>query len=49
MRKVKNFTNDKVKLIIIWNTQKIGSLFNNKDKVKHHSFVIYCEAIRISK
>ena len=41
MRKLENFTNDKVKLIIIWNTQKIQSLFNNKDKVKHHSCVIY--------
>ena len=41
VKKVKNFTNDKVKVIIIWNTRKIQSLFNNKDKVKHHSFVIY--------
>ena len=42
MRKVKNFTNDKVKVIIIWNTRKIQSLFNNKDKVKYHSCVIFC-------
>ena len=42
MRKVENFTNDKVKVIIIWNTQNLQSLFNNKDKVKHHSCVIYC-------
>ena len=41
MRKVENFTNDKVKVIIIWNTRKIQSLFKNKDKVKHHSWVIY--------
>ena len=41
MRKVKNFTNDKVKVTIIWITRKIQSLFNNKDKVKHHSCVIY--------
>ena len=41
MRKVENFTNDKVKVIIIRNTRKIQSLFNNKDKVKHHSCVIY--------
>ena len=41
MRKLENFTNDKVKVIIIWNTRKIKSLFNNKDKVKHHSCVIY--------
>ena len=41
MREVENVTNDKVKVIIIWNTQKLQSLFNNKDKVKHHSCVIY--------
>ena len=41
MRKVENFTNEKVKVIIIWNTQKMQSLFINKDKVKHHSCVIY--------
>ena len=41
IRKVKNFTNDKVKVIIIWNTRKIQSLFSYKDKVKHHSRVIY--------
>ena len=41
VRKVENFTNDKVKVIIMWNTQKINSLFNNKDKVKHHSCMIY--------
>ena len=26
---------------MIWNTRKIQSLFNNKDKVKHYSCVIY--------
>ena len=31
MRKVETFTNDKVKVIIIWNTRKIQPLFNNKD------------------
>ena len=44
MRKVKNVTNDKVKVITygkLWNTRKIQSLFNNNDKVKHHSCVIY--------
>ena len=41
MRKVENVTSDKVKVIIIWNTRKIQSLFNNKDQVKHHSCVIY--------
>ena len=40
-RKVENFTNDKVKVIIIRSTRKIQSLFNNKDKVKHHGCVIY--------
>ena len=34
MRKVENG-------ITMWNTPKIRSLFNNKDKVKHHSCVIY--------
>ena len=41
MEKVEYFTNDKVKVIIIWNACKIQSLFNNKDKVKHHSCMIY--------
>ena len=37
MRKVENFTNDEVNVIIIWNTQKVQHLFHNKDKVKNHS------------
>ena len=41
MKKVENFTNDKVKVTLVWNTQKVQSLFDNKDKVKHHSCVIY--------
>ena len=41
MRKVENFTNDQLKVIIKWNTRKMQSLFNKKDKVKHHSSVIY--------
>ena len=41
MKKVENFTNDKVKVIIIQNTREIQFLFDNKDKVKHHSCVIY--------
>ena len=41
MRKVENFTNDQVKVVIIWNAWKIQSLFNNKDKRKHHICVIY--------
>ena len=44
MRKAKNVTYDKAKVIIIWNTRKIQSLFNNKCKVKHYSFVI-CRGI----
>ena len=42
MSKVENITYDKVKVIIIWNTQKIQSLFNNKHKIKHHSCVSIC-------
>ena len=38
---VENFTNEKVKVITIWNTQNMQSLFSNKDKVRHHSCVIY--------
>ena len=41
MRKVENFTNNQLKVIIIWNTRKMQSLFKNKDKVKHHSCLIY--------
>ena len=26
---------------MIWNTRKIQSLFNYKDKIQHHSCVIY--------
>ena len=44
MRKVENFNNHKVKVIIIWNTQKNQFLFNNKDNVKHRSCVI-CHGI----
>ena len=42
MKKVENFSNDQVKVIIIWNDRKVHSLFNEKDKLKHHSCVIYC-------
>ena len=35
------FTNYRVKFNIVWNTRKIKSLFNNKDKVSHYSCVIY--------
>ena len=39
--KLQTFTNGKVRFNIIWNTRKIQSLFNNKDKVQHVSYVIY--------
>ena len=39
--KLQTFTNGKVRFNIIWNTHKIQSLFNNKDKVQHLSCVIY--------
>ena len=35
------FTSYKKKFNIVWNTQKIKCLFNNKDKVSHYSCVIY--------
>ena len=35
------FTNYRVKFNIGWNTRKIKSLFNNKDKVSRYSCVIY--------
>ena len=41
MFKLQTFTNGKFRFNIIWNTRKIQSLFNNKDKVKHLSCVIY--------
>ena len=37
-----DYTNGKVKLVTIWNTRKIQSLFNYKDKVQHDRYVIYC-------
>ena len=39
--KLEIFTNYRVKFNIVWNTRKIKSLFNNKDKVSHYSCVIY--------
>ena len=39
--KLQTFTNGKVRYNIIWNTRKMQSLFNNKDKVQHLSCVIY--------
>ena len=38
--KLEIFTNYKVKFNIPWNTRKIKSLFNNKDKLSHYSSVI---------
>ena len=42
VNEVEDYTNDKVKLVIIWSTRKIQSIFNYKDKVQHHRCVIYC-------
>ena len=39
--KLQNFTNGKIRFNIIWNTCKIQSLFNNKDKASHLHYVIY--------
>ena len=41
VNKIEEYTNSKVKLVKIWNARKIQSLFNHKDKMQHHSFVIY--------
>ena len=41
MSKLNEFTNDKYKAVIIWQTKKIRSLFSVKDKIKHTSNVIY--------
>ena len=39
--KLQTLTNGKVRFNIIWNSCKILSIFNNKDKVQHLSCVIY--------
>ena len=39
--KLQTFTNGKVRFHIIWDTCKMQSLFNNKDKAQHLSCVIY--------
>ena len=39
--KLQTFTNGKARFNIIWNTRKMQSLFNNKDKVQHLHCVIY--------
>ena len=40
-KKKEGFINDQINLIRIWNTHKVQSLFNNKNKVQHHSYVVY--------
>ena len=42
VNKIKDYTNGKGKLVKTWNTRKIQSLFNYKDKVQHHNRVICC-------
>ena len=37
VNKIEDYTNGKVKLVIVWNTRKIQSLFNYKDKLHHQS------------
>ena len=41
-RNLVKYLRERSKVIILWNTWKIQSLCNNKDKVKNHSCVIYC-------
>ena len=41
INKMDMFRNYRVKFNIVWNTRKIKSLFNNKNKVSHYSCVIY--------
>ena len=41
VNKLEIFTNCRVKFNIVWNTRKIKSLFNYKDKVSHYSCIIY--------
>ena len=49
IKKLEIFTNYWVKISVVWNTQKIKSLLNYKDKVSRYSCIIYrgicwCEA-----
>ena len=41
VNKIEDYNNGKVRLVIIWNARKIQSLFNYKDKIQHHTCVIY--------
>ena len=41
INKLEIFTNYSVKFNTVWNTRKIKSLFNYKDKVSHYSCIIY--------
>ena len=43
INKLEIFANYNVKFNTAWNTRKIKSLFNNKDKVSHGSCLIYRE------
>ena len=41
LRSLQSFTKGQCKLKILWKTKKIKSLFNNKDKNKHPSHIVY--------
>ena len=41
VNKLEIFTNNSIKFNIVWNNQKIKSLFNYKDKVSYYSCIIY--------
>ena len=41
LHRLTNFTDNKFKFLIIWETRNIRSLFPLKDKVKHRSCIIY--------
>ena len=41
LQRLNSFTDDKFKILIVWETRKIRSLFPLKDKVFHKSCVIY--------
>ena len=39
--KIENFSNEKLKFIVLWSTRNIKSLIPLKDRVKHLSCIIY--------
>ena len=43
INKLETFTNYSIRFNIVWNTQKIKSLFNYREKVSHYSCIIYRE------